>query len=156
MHIIRKWAKAYTNRGRAHPILDLWRFSGPENNFLLWKSTHPKYEYVNPKYIYREAYAQNFRSIALKLTELWSLENVAKMTDFRAFFTKLAPVTKRLQLDPYYKGQTTSLGVYFDTMNKTENVKKILVKLFATGVISILLRFSNTFSICFGTLVQIN
>ena len=63
------------------------------------------------------------------------------MTDFRAFFTKLAPVTKRLQLDPYYKGQTTSLGVYFDTMNKTENVKKILVKLFATGVISILLMF---------------
>ena len=65
------------------------------------------------------------------------------MTDFRAFFTKLAPVTKRLQLDPYYKGQTTSLGVYFDTMNKTENVKKILVKLFATGVISILLKVTR-------------
>ena len=64
---------------------------------------------------------------------------MAKMTGFQAFFTKLAPVTKRLQLDPYFKDQTTSLGVYFEPIKKKKFEKFFLVNAFANGLISVLL-----------------
>ena len=61
------------------------------------------------------------------------------MTSFQEFFTKLAPVTKRLQLDPYFKDQTTSLGVYFEPIKKKKFEKFFLVNAFANGLISVLL-----------------
>ena len=65
---------------------------------------------------------------------------MAKMTSFQEFFTKFTPVTKRLQLDPYFKDQTTSLGVYFEPIKKKKFEKFFLVNAFANGLISVLLR----------------
>ena len=65
---------------------------------------------------------------------------MAKMTSFQEFFTKFAPVTKRLQLDPYFKDQTTSLGVYFEPIKKKKFEKFFLVNAFANGLISVLLK----------------
>ena len=64
---------------------------------------------------------------------------MAKTTSFQEFFTKFAPVTKRLQLDPYFKDQTTSLGVYFEPIKKKKFEKIFLVNAFANGLISVLL-----------------
>ena len=65
---------------------------------------------------------------------------MAKTTSFQEFFTKFAPVTKRLQLDPYFKDQTTSLGVYFEPIKKKKFEKIFLVNAFANGLISVLLK----------------
>ena len=65
------------------------------------------------------------------------------MASFQEFFTKLAPVTKRLQLDPYFKDQTTSLGVYFEPIKKKKFEKIFLVNAFANGLISVLLKLCN-------------
>ena len=73
---------------------------------------------------------------------------MAKMTSFQEFFTKLAPVTKRLQLDPYFKDQTTSLGVHFEPIKKKKFEKIFLVNAFANGLISVLLKNLQTAYFC--------
>ena len=78
---------------------------------------------------------------------------MAKTTSFQEFFTKFAPVTKRLQLDPYFKDQTTSLGVYFEPIKKKKFEKIFLVNAFANGLISVLLniKLRQLYSTSFST-----
>ena len=76
---------------------------------------------------------------------------MAKTTSFQEFFTKFAPVTKRLQLDPYFKDQTTSLGVYFEPIKKKKFEKIFLVNAFANGLISVLLMVRVSINGCFDS-----